>query len=259
MRVEQGSMAVASLEQASRICSNTPLMVAINYGYEFGGLISGSRAMESVLLEAELAWTTRMHACFFGESGVGLHALARAIEPRPRAVFAAQACAQCVMEEEFNRAMERAVGGTFVLTQPQELGARAQRAVLDTLTLPVGDIRWIVLSYGPLEGTWAEPRLHEALRPLAVRVPPLRERDDDAVLLARRFLLDLNRQHGRAFADFSPEILNAIRRHSWSGNVRELWYFVAKAVLFGDGDPDGGLLEASDDLRASSVLRAASR
>ncbi len=230
-------------------------MAAIKYTYEFHGLISDSPAMESALLEAELAWTLGRHTCFFGESGVGLHSLARAIDPRPRAELAAQATSPSITEQELDRAMERAVGGTIVLTQPQELSARSQRAVLDTLTLPVGDLRWIVLSYGLLEGTWAEPRLYEALRPLAVRVPPLRERDDDAVLLARRFLLDLNRQHRRSFADFSPEILDAIRRYPWPGNVRELWHFVLKAVLFGEGDPDGGLLEADDAMRASWAMR----
>jgi len=73
-------------------------------------------------------------------------------------------------------------------------------------------------------------------------VPPLRERGDDLLLLARRILADLASGAGRRIDGFSPDALEAIRRYPWPGNVRELRNVIEHALVLGDGP----VLEASD-------------
>ena len=67
-----------------------------------------------------------------------------------------------------------------------------------------------------------------------VRVPPLRERGDDVVTLARQVLSDLGESAGRRIDGFSPAALEAIRQYPWPGNVRELRNIIERAVVLGD-------------------------
>jgi DNA-binding NtrC family response regulator len=55
-----------------------------------------------------------------------------------------------------------------------------------------------------------------------LRVPPLRERGEDLMLLAERMLADLAASAGRRVRGFSPEAVDHMRRYPWPGNVREL-------------------------------------
>jgi DNA-binding NtrC family response regulator len=62
-----------------------------------------------------------------------------------------------------------------------------------------------------------------------IELPPLRERGDDVVLLARHFL-KLLRPAGRAELEFSPEALNLLKSYSWPGNIRELRNAVERGI-----------------------------
>jgi DNA-binding NtrC family response regulator/pSer/pThr/pTyr-binding forkhead associated (FHA) protein len=68
-----------------------------------------------------------------------------------------------------------------------------------------------------------------------LRVPPLRDRGDDLVLLAERLLADLSASAGRRVRGFSPEALDLVKRYPWPGNVRELRNAVERALAVGDG------------------------
>jgi DNA-binding NtrC family response regulator len=68
-----------------------------------------------------------------------------------------------------------------------------------------------------------------------MRVPPLRERGDDIVLLAERLLADLATTAGRRVQGFSPEALEIVRRYPWPGNVRELRNAIERALAVGEG------------------------
>src|SRR5579883_854745 len=68
-----------------------------------------------------------------------------------------------------------------------------------------------------------------------VLVPPLRERGDDLVLLARHLLADLSATSHRRVAGFSDGALEMIRRYPWPGNVRELRNVLEHALVLGDG------------------------
>jgi DNA-binding NtrC family response regulator len=73
------------------------------------------------------------------------------------------------------------------------------------------------------------------LEVLAIVLPPLRSRGDDAVLLAKAFVDRLARQYGRAPLRLSDEARAFLRTHSWPGNVRELENLVHRAFLLTDG------------------------
>jgi DNA-binding NtrC family response regulator len=89
------------------------------------------------------------------------------------------------------------------------------------------------------------------LRVLQLRVPPLRERGEDGVVLARHFLADFGRRYRRGDARLSGSAEAAIRAHRWPGNVRELRNVIEQAVLL-----SGGLEIGPQDLMLPEALLA---
>ncbi len=81
--------------------------------------------------------------------------------------------------------------------------------------------------------------LFQRLSVAIIRIPPLRERAGDAVLLARALLPDICRRYGVPPRTLSPDAEAAIARYPWPGNVRELANTMERVVLFSDRDPVG--------------------
>jgi DNA-binding NtrC family response regulator len=73
--------------------------------------------------------------------------------------------------------------------------------------------------------------LYHRLNEFVALLPPLREREDDSVMLARHFLTHFNHKFSKTIDDFSPEAVNIIKRYAWPGNVRELMHAVKRAVV----------------------------
>jgi DNA-binding NtrC family response regulator len=90
------------------------------------------------------------------------------------------------------------------------------------------------LAQGIEEGTFRRD-LYYRIAVFKLRVPPLRERGEDLVLLSRQMLADLAPSAGRRIEGFSAGALEAIRRYPWPGNVRELRNAIERALLVGDG------------------------
>jgi DNA-binding NtrC family response regulator len=84
--------------------------------------------------------------------------------------------------------------------------------------------------------------LLQRLSVAVLRIPPLREHADDAVLLARTFIDDAARRYGVPVRRLSPDAERAVREYGWPGNVRELANTLERVVLFSDADP----VEAAD-------------
>ena len=78
-----------------------------------------------------------------------------------------------------------------------------------------------------------------------LHLPPLRERGDDIVVLARYMLSRYAPEYGNKVRGFSPSAIAAIKRHRWPGNIRELENRIKKAVVLADkallGPEDLGL------------------
>src|SRR5439155_23452525 len=83
------------------------------------------------------------------------------------------------------------------------------------------------------EGKFRED-LYYRLAVVAIRLPPLRERPSDILLLARAFLQKFCAASQKETRDFSPEAVRALERHSWPGNVRELDNRVKRAVIMAE-------------------------
>ncbi|RMH03741.1 MAG: sigma-54-dependent Fis family transcriptional regulator [Planctomycetota bacterium] len=77
--------------------------------------------------------------------------------------------------------------------------------------------------------------LYFRLRVLVLDLPPLRERGEDAVLLAREFLAEAARRHGLAAPRLGPGAEAAITAYPWPGNVRELRHLMERTVLLHPG------------------------
>ena len=101
------------------------------------------------------------------------------------------------------------------------------------------DVQIIVATHRDLKRLADEGKfrtdLYFRINTLRLRIPPLRERPGDAILLARFFLSRFNRELNRSLRGFTEAAVAAIGAHSWPGNVRELENRVKRAVVMADG------------------------
>jgi two-component system response regulator AtoC len=147
---------------------------------------------------------------------------------------------------------ETAEGGTLFLDEIGHVSAALQAKFLNVIDEKVVrrvgataarriDVQIVAATNRDLEaavrlGEFRED-LYQRLSVAVIRIPPLRERDGDAVQLAQALLADLCRRYGVAARALSPEAETAIARYAWPGNVRELANAMERVVLFSDNDP----------------------
>jgi len=67
-------------------------------------------------------------------------------------------------------------------------------------------------------------------------MPPLRERDNDILILARHFAANFSVEMGKSVPRFSDKALQSLRNYDWPGNVRELENVIQRLVVMTDGD-----------------------
>ena len=145
---------------------------------------------------------------------------------------------------------ERAQGGTLFLDEitemPLDLQVRFLRVLETNRFTPVGGSREIecnvrivaATNRDPVEAVRDNKLRQDLLYRLAVFpivLPPLRERDDDVILLAQQFLQELNEQYGTD-KRFAPGSEERLRSHTWPGNVRELKNCIQRAYIMADKD-----------------------
>jgi two-component system response regulator HydG len=127
-------------------------------------------------------------------------------------------------------------------------------------TRPVkADVRVIAATNAELKAEIAAGRfradLYHRLNVVEVALPPLRERGDDVLLLADRFLARAGARHGRSPHGFTDAARRALMRHAWPGNVRELEHAVERAVILAPGEfideSDLRIASAGDDAAPS--------
>jgi DNA-binding NtrC family response regulator len=144
----------------------------------------------------------------------------------------------------------QARGGTLFLDELEALSPRGQVALLrflqDQEYRPVGgrvvrdaDVRVVGSTNAPLDALAAKglyrTDLLFRLNVLVLDLPPLRDRGDDAVLLAEAFLDRLARQYGRPAPRLHASASAFLRSHPWPGNVRELENLMHREFLLADG------------------------
>jgi len=204
-----------------------------------------------------------------GESGTGKELIARAIHAgsprryRPIVPINCGGLSETLLESElfghergaftgaqFRRKghLEMADGGTVFFDEIGNVSAKIQMDLLRVIeskeffrvggNTPVkSDFRIISATNRDLEATVASGSFREdlyyRLNVFSISVPPLRERDEDVVLLAQHFLSKYSASMNRVFTGFEAEALDALRRHRWPGNVRELENAIERAVVIG--------------------------
>ncbi len=239
--------------------------------------VSGlSPIMQKLATQVRLAAETDASVFIVGESGAGKEVVAHAIHAasvRRDQPFVAVNCgaisgslahAELFGHEKgsFTGAVaqnagyfESASGGTLFLDEVTEMPADMQVHFLRVLEagtyqrvggtdLLRANVRIVCASNRDPAASVADGRLRQdflhRLLVIPLRVPPLRERDGDAAILARECLAELNARHGTRKA-FSARMLQAIARHDWPGNVRELRNAVQRAYILCDDELDADL------------------
>jgi DNA-binding NtrC family response regulator len=143
--------------------------------------------------------------------------------------------------------LEAAEGGTLFLDELPSLSLACQakllKAIEDSSLRRVGgtrdvriDVRIIAASAADLrvrvaEGRFREDLLHR-LDVFRLRIPPLRERGDDVVVLAEALVQRLSQRYGFASQPIPPEGQAVLRRYGWPGNVRELAHEIERSLVF---------------------------
>lgn len=275
---------VARLERENR-------RLLANSGQPLDGLITASHNMLRACSLLERVAGTDATTLLQGETGTGKEVMAQGLHrlsPRCEGRFVAINCAaipENLLESElfgYERGaytgahkqtkgkLELAHGGTLFLDEIGDMPVSLQSKLLRFLQsrtlervggreeIPV-DVRVVCATHRDLSeliesGEFRED-LYYRISEVTVGIPPLRERGEDAVLLARHFLHRSAARHGRPVKDFTDDALAAIRGYRWPGNVRELENKVNSAVILADGKLVGkdelGLSGAAD---AMSVL-----
>ena len=102
------------------------------------------------------------------------------------------------------------------------------------------DVRLIAATNRDLERAVAEGRFREdlyyRLAVFRVHLPPLRERDDDVLLLADHFVRQLGGSMGKLAPGLSREARDLLVAHSWPGNIRELQNAIERALILAEGE-----------------------
>jgi len=235
------------------------------------GIIAASPQMLKICNTIEKIAPTDVSTLLLGESGTGKELLARALHelsPRSGKRFVAINCAaipETLLESElfgyekgaFTGAakqtkgkIEYADGGTFFLDEvgdlPMALQAKLLRFLQERVIERVGgreeipvDVRVVCATHRDLpaairEGMFRED-LYYRISEITIRIPPLRERENDTVILARAFLTMFSRKMRRSLRGFSKDALIALESYPWPGNIRELENKVKRAVIMSEG------------------------
>ncbi|MBI3514929.1 MAG: sigma-54-dependent Fis family transcriptional regulator [Proteobacteria bacterium] len=232
-------------------------------------------AMVRMLKLADQIAPSEASVLITGESGTGKEVLARYIHRKSRRAqqkFISVNCAaipETLLESElfghergaFTGAVARRVGkfeeangGTLLLDEVSEMDSRLQAKLLRAIqereidrlgsSQPIKiDIRLIATSNRKLEDEVRagrfRPDLFYRLNVVNVALPALRERPQDVPLLAEFFAKRYADLNGVSHRPLSPEALDKLKRHGWSGNVRELENAMHRAVLVGSGNVIG--------------------
>ena len=237
----------------------------------FHGFLGASLPMQALYRAIESVGPSKASVFVTGESGTGKELCAQAVHacgPRHGKPFVALNCAAIgrdLMESEiFGHAKgaftgahgarlgaaRKADGGTLFLDEICELDPALQskllRFVQSGTLRAVGsdklervDLRLICATN---KDPWAEVQagrlredLYFRLHVVPLHMPPLRERGDDILLLARNFLLDMSREEGKTFQMLDPEVEACFRAYHWPGNVRELLNLLRNTVVMHQG------------------------
>jgi two-component system NtrC family response regulator len=237
----------------------------------FEGMLGTSPRMQEAFASIRKVATVDAPVLLTGESGTGKEIAARAIHrlsARAAGPFVPINCAaipETLLESElfghekgaFTGAhaqrrgrIETAHGGTLFLDEigelPTALQVKLLRFLQDRRVERLGgrgsiavDARVVTATNADLAALMAEGRFREDLfyriGVVSIALPPLRDREDDVVVIADALLRGYAAEAGKKIAGFSKDATAAMRAHAWPGNVRELENRVRRAAVMAEG------------------------
>lgn len=240
------------------------------YG-RFGKMLGASAAMQNLYDQINKVAPTEATVLLIGESGTGKELVAQTIHElslRRKHPFLPVNCGaispNLIESEMFGHErgsftgadrqhkgyFERAHGGTLFLDEitemPIELQVKLLRVLETGMFMRVGvnreiesDVRIVAATNRSPEQAVADGKLREdlyhRLNVFPVHLPPLREREQDVVLIAENFLEQWNAEH-KTRHTLSPELVAELRAHDWPGNVRELRNYLQRAFIMSDDE-----------------------
>ncbi len=236
------------------------------------GILSRDPQMQRICRTIEKVAPTSATVLLLGESGTGKEVLARAVHetsPRKNNRFIAINCAaipENLLESDlfgyekgaFTGAVKTTPGkieladkGTLFLDEigdlPHPLQAKLLRFLQERVIERVGgreeipiDVRVVCATHQNLQGLIEQSRfrqdLYFRLAEIVVNIPPLRDRQGDAALLAHAFVRRFAQDQNRGSMTMRPDAISAIELHRWPGNVREMENCIKRAVIMADGN-----------------------
>jgi two-component system NtrC family response regulator len=262
----------------------------------FEGMLGPSDQMQSIFALIRKVAASSVPVLLLGESGTGKELTALAIHRRsarkagPFVAINCSAISENLLESElfghekgsFTGAhvqrkglIENAAGGTLFLDEIGELRPAIQVKLLRFLQEQrfqrVGgrqelqvDVRIVSATNADLAGAIAKGMFREdlyfRLAVVVINLPPLRQRGGDLTVAARAFLERFAEIHGKTGLKFAPETVQALSRHNWPGNLRELQNRVQRAVIMADGKrvtlKDMELIDVEDGSPATTLKEA---
>jgi transcriptional regulator with PAS, ATPase and Fis domain len=238
--------------------------------YGFPRIIGESDAIKRTVAETQRVAQTEATVLLLGESGTGKELFARAVHHlsnRSDKAFVAINCAaipETLIENElfghergaFTGAADRragkfelASGGTVFLDEIGELPLAVQGKLLRAIEeksidriggrAPVAvDVRIVAATNKDLRAAVDQGEfrgdLFFRLAVFPIEIPPVRERGEDVVLLARHFAAEIGKEMRGREASLSQAAIDALRSHCWPGNVRELENSIERACILAD-------------------------
>ncbi|MET0341166.1 MAG: sigma 54-interacting transcriptional regulator [Polyangiales bacterium] len=263
----QASLILQSALLLDQLKSDRDLLQEKLDSKRFGDIVGSCPGLVEVFKRVEKVANTDISVLITGETGTGKELIAREIHTRsprktgPFVVVNCGAIPENLMESElfghvrgaFTGAVatrlgkfQQADGGTLFLDEIGELPVALQvkllRALQERVVTKVGDskpercdIRVVAATHRDLEerirtGEFRED-LYYRLNVVNLHLPPLRERGDDVIVIAKFLLAKYAEEYGAKVKGFTPNALIALRKYSWPGNVRQLENRIKKALV----------------------------
>jgi DNA-binding NtrC family response regulator len=294
-KLDQVSVAVDRALDDQRVREeNRRMRQALAGRFSFENILGRSRAMQLMFERVRAVAESEASVLLLGESGTGKELVARAIHQtsaRRDAAFVPVNCAaipEPLLESElfghekgaFTGAdrrrrglFEEASGGTLFLDEVGDMPAGLQpkllRALQDKAVRPIGGNQTIDLEFRVIsathqdlaalvkEGKFRED-LYYRLAVIPIRIPSLRERPDDIMLLAQSFLERARRSLDKPLDGFDQRATEWLLQHRWPGNVRELENVVERAATLARG-PQVTVTDLGTEFSSPATATAALR
>ncbi|HEX7770768.1 MAG TPA: sigma-54 dependent transcriptional regulator [Pyrinomonadaceae bacterium] len=266
------ALVARALQFAAMKIENQALKRSLVGDSEMFGLVGRDPRIRKIHETIRTAAPSDASVLIEGESGTGKELIARAVHSeshRACGPFVSINCAaiphQLIESELFGYTkgaftgaqrdkrglIEVAQGGTLLLDEVAEMPTHLQTKLLRVLQerklRRLGDEREIDVNFRLVSATnrdttlllkdgFLRKDLYFRISTIKIQVPPLRQRRDDVILLARRLLKRYNQQYEKNIRNISPDTVVRLTYYDWPGNVRELESVIERAVLFCQGE-----------------------